>query len=291
MDDIQRQLDKARKNDLARQRLGAERGTKILTEGGKRGQEIIKKGQDRGRGMLETGEKRSKEILGPGSTTGTGGNIINREPIKWKSADELIKENEELFQKELYKQKLFDRRAQSGGTVEGEKAGIDKESGSEAGVKGSWNRLQARLDTARKLKLALASETGAFALIGADMLSQSAQQAVKNVWYAIHEFFEEIAFATFFLASPLCVLVLLIRIIGYFALNPFLSIKFRGQEVKLFAGPGWGDISRIKTVLAIIITFIMIFIIYLATHPVQTIINTFGFAVWKIFKVIIGVGA
>lgn len=291
MDDIQKHLQEVEEEHLARLLKAEKKAKKRMEKGKKRSEQIIKSGSERGQEILESGRERGKEILG---ATGAG-------------ADQLIPEKQIEAGREFYKEQIADKKAEGGKdtsetglprgeyakTIPGgyptvkqpklltdeEKQAFGERTESAGSVKGSWNRLQARLSAMRKLQ-----QESAMALTDTKVLNTAAQQAVKNVWYAIHEAVEGLVYASWFILSPLAVALVFIRIIGYLGLNHFFSIRFRGIEVKPFPAPGWGDISRVKTILACIVTLIMILIIYILTNPCKSIGSVFGEGAAKVFS-------
>lgn len=180
---------------------------------------------------------------------------------------------------EYYQQMLAARQAAAGqeAVAAGEAVSGEGEEG-EGDYSSSWQRLKTTL-----AKLRGARGEGAEEGVAAEIAQQAADQLVKKVWFVIHEFFEDLAFSTYFIASPLCVIVLFIRIIGYLAFNFFFTIRIKGVEVKLFPGVSYGDIARAKTIICILVSLAMIVIIYIATHPCSTVASVFGETTAKIF--------
>ena len=276
MPDYQKILEERQKRDWERQ---------------KRSEERMKEKMEAGQGMKrqEEFQRKSRSDKDYFSSKQEGnfsrlGTSIS-EPETLPSVGEQIEAGRDLYQKRLAEQRAAAREA----VMPGAPAMPEEMPKDERGIKGSWARLRARLGALRAQKEALAAELGV-GITATQAAQQVIQQSVRRVWYAIHEFFEELAFGTFFLTSPLCVAVLIIRIVGMLCFNFFLTIKIKGVEVKPFPSFGVGDISRVKTGIAIIMTFVMFIIIYIATHPCTTVGSIFGENVADIFGDICGEG-
>lgn len=177
--------------------------------------------------------------------------------------------------------KQLERQRQTEGAGKGAVTAAEEKKeeagGEEKGsVKGLWNKLQKMKEEERKDEMQKVTSQQAF-----QVLQKQAQELVRQGWSAVHETVEDLALSFIdltILTGPLCGLVLFIRILG-FAIWPPISVK--GVEVSLFP---WfslpGDFARVKSLLALIISFIfwtiIIAIIYAFNNPLSTLAKIIG---------------
>ena len=157
-----------------------------------------------------------------------------------------------------------------------EETSTDKEK-SEKGYKSSWNRLKANI---AKLRAKETVEEG----MTTEVAQKAADEAIRKVWFAIHEFCEDLALSFIDLmlfTGPLCAIVATIRFVGICAFKFIVTIKIKGVTVSLFPIPRLWEISvRSKTFLVILLSsvlwLIIIALLVAATHTCDVVSSVFG---------------
>lgn len=265
MPDYQKIIEQKQKRDLERQKRSEERMRKKFEAGGgvKRQKELQEK-LKADKGYFNNKQQESFSRLG----------VSTPETETVPSLEEKIEAG-----RELYKEKLAEQRAEPGEAASAEEEITAEGEEGERGVRGSWNRLKARLGNLKEEREGLFEQMRSGA-----MARQAAQQAVKQsilrAWQIVHEVVEDLAFSfvdLMILTGPLAFLVFLARLVGSTILRGFFTFNIRGVEVQVVPFFGQAELvprvakNLLILVIAGFIWFVIFLLVYAATHKCSVV--------------------